>query len=106
MVLIVLRNEQGLVVRVKNRGRAIAPELLQVIFEPLVRFPVEGSGSHRFANLGLGLFIAREIVLAHGGTIRAACDAEETQFTVEIPQAAHKMRRPDEQVREAVFDAR
>jgi signal transduction histidine kinase len=36
------------------------------------------------------LFIAREIVLAHGGTIRASSSAEDgTVFTVELPCANH-----------------
>ncbi|HUQ28281.1 MAG TPA: sensor histidine kinase [Usitatibacter sp.] len=85
VVLVAQRTDQGVVLQVKNRGRPIAPELLQVIFDPLVQIPTEGSTSEQFNNLGLGLFIAREIVLAHGGTIRASSNQEETQFTVEIP---------------------
>jgi signal transduction histidine kinase len=89
VILIVQRSAEGLVVRVKNYGRPIAPEVLQVIFDPLVQIATADSGTHRFANFGLGLFIAREIALAHGGTIRASSDGEETQFIVEIPQPPH-----------------
>jgi len=35
--------------------------------------------------MGLGLFIAREIVHAHGGTISAASAAAGTTFTVRFP---------------------
>jgi signal transduction histidine kinase len=91
VILIARSNAQSLVVQVKNRGRPIAPELLQVIFDPLVQLPAEDPDGERFTNLGLGLFIAREIVLAHGGTIQATSNGEETDFTVEIPRhAGHK----------------
>ncbi len=86
VVLIARKSEKGLAVQVKNHGRPIAPELLQVIFDPLVQIPMEDSASERFTNLGLGLFIAREIVLAHGGTIGASSCDEETVFMIELPQ--------------------
>jgi signal transduction histidine kinase len=38
----------------------------------------------------LGLFIARQIVVAHGGTILASSSGEETEFTVEIPRHLHR----------------
>lgn len=94
VVLIARANGERLVVQVKNRGRPIAPELLQVIFDPLVHIPGEDPGAERFSNLGLGLFIAREIVLAHGGTIQASSTGEETDFTVEIPR--HAPGKPQE----------
>ena len=97
--LVVCENEQNLVVQVKNQGQPISPELLQVIFDPLVSVQSEGSALERFANLGLGLFIAREIVLAHGGDIHASSSDEETVFTAEIPRniqqaAAHARSSP------------
>ena len=94
VTLIARANDQGLVMQVKNRGRPIAPEMLQVIFDPLVQVPAEESQAQRFTNLGLGLFIAREIVLAHGGTIEAASGGEETQFTVQLPR--HVQGKPDD----------
>ncbi len=93
VVLVARTSEQSLVLQVKNRGRPIAPELLQVVFDPLVQIPTEDS-SELFTNLGLGLFIAREIVLAHGGTIGATSSDEETVFTVELPR--HVQRKPQE----------
>ena len=93
VILVARANEKGLVVEVKNHGRPIAPELLQVIFDPLVQIPTEDPKSERL-NLGLGLFIAREIVIAHGGTICAASSGEETQFTVEMPR--HVQRKPQD----------
>jgi signal transduction histidine kinase len=88
VILIVRAEGASLVVQVKNRGRPIAPELMQVIFDPLVQIPAEEPDADRFTNLGLGLFIAREIVVAHAGTIKASSNGEETEFTVEIPRQA------------------
>lgn len=53
------RNEETIIVEVKNFGRPIPPESLQVIFNPLVQLSAQGSRSHPSTSLGLGLFIAR-----------------------------------------------
>jgi signal transduction histidine kinase/CRP-like cAMP-binding protein len=76
--------------KVKNQGRAIPVDALQVIFNPLVQMP--SGDPHPDAplstSLGLGLYIARQIVLAHGGSIEvASSDEGGTVFTVELPRA-------------------
>jgi signal transduction histidine kinase len=77
-------------VKVKNRGRAIPADELQVIFNPLVQIePEEGDPS---ANLGLGLYIAREIVQMHGGTIGAQSDDEGTVFSAQLPRTSAESR--------------
>lgn len=55
-------------ITIEDDGPGIEPELLDDIFEPFVRG--EGSRSTETGGVGLGLANAREIVLAHGGTIR------------------------------------
>jgi signal transduction histidine kinase len=73
---------------VTNQGPMIAPEHLQTIFDPLVQLSPGDSTPSRSTNLGLGLFIAREIVLAHGGSIEASSSAAAgTTFTVRLPRA-------------------
>jgi signal transduction histidine kinase len=89
VVLVARGDNYNLTLQVKNQGVPIAPELLQVIFDPLVQVPTEESDPRRVSNLGLGLYIAREIVLAHRGTIHATSSAEGTVFTVELPCANH-----------------
>lgn len=77
-----------IVIKVSNRGPAIPPDVLRVIFNPLVHVGDDGDQSMPPANLGLGLFIAREIVAAHGGEITAvSSDADGTVFCIVLPRA-------------------
>jgi signal transduction histidine kinase len=68
---------------VRNAGPAIEPALLPRIFDPLQRGLEAGAGN---GNLGLGLYIAREIAAAHGGTIEVRSEDQETVFTVSLPR--------------------
>ena len=77
-------------VQVKNHGRPIPPDQLQVIFNPLVQIPSalvdEDTPS---TSLGLGLYIAHEIVAMHGGTLAAeSSDSEGTVFSARLPRNA------------------
>ena len=75
--------------RISNFGDPIPADALQVIFEPLVQAPSASSETHDRSktSLGLGLFIVREIVLAHGGTIAVESSAEVgTVFTIRLPR--------------------
>ncbi len=56
--------------------------------EPPIEIPMAIAGSRTAATSGLALFVAREIVLAHGGTIRAAAAGSGTSFTVVLPRAS------------------
>jgi signal transduction histidine kinase len=73
-----------LLLTVRNDGE-IPANLVPTIFEPF-----HGSlETHRSARgLGLGLYISREIVRAHGGRIAVACDDGGTAFRIELPRAA------------------
>jgi signal transduction histidine kinase len=80
----------AIVLKVRNAGDPIPSDALQAIFEPLVQAPNASSEAHERSktSLGLGLFIVREIVLAHGGTISVASSlAAGTVFTVRLPRA-------------------
>jgi signal transduction histidine kinase len=79
-------------VEVKNIGPAIPPESLEAIFNPLVQLSVDENQDGRpTTSLGLGLFIAREITIAHGGTIEAQSDATSGNvFTVRFPRTVHR----------------
>ena len=83
-VLVRLSRAEGeFVLEVQNPGPPIEPAALATIFEPFTR--AQGT-QPQGAHLGLGLYIVREVVRAHGGTIavRSSADAG-TCFTVRLP---------------------
>jgi signal transduction histidine kinase len=84
------RGERDIVViDVKNLGPAIPADALQVIFNPLVQLRTEHGGSPDplSTSLGLGLFIAKEIVMGHGGTLQVESSSPEgTVFRVKLPR--------------------
>ena len=77
-----------IVIEVKNRGEPIPPQSLQVIFDPLVQLSAQSAaGKEPSTNLGLGLFIAREVALGHHGTLDVASDKDSgTVFTMRLPK--------------------
>ncbi len=77
------KNSVGL--RVCNQGPAIPPELQAVMFDPLRRTLCNGL-SRELGGFGLGLYIAREVVKAHGGVIEVSSDDRETAFIVKLPR--------------------
>jgi len=66
---------------VANKGAPLPPAILERLFQPFFR--VAARPGQR--GLGLGLYIAREIAAAHGGTLEAASTANETRFTFRMP---------------------
>jgi PAS domain S-box-containing protein len=72
---------------VRNRGRPIPPGALKVIFDPFHR----PSAFAERKGLGLGLFVVREVVTAHGGTVRISSDEQGTEVTIRLP----RHRRPE-----------
>ena len=71
------------VLSVRNAGAPIAPEMMPTLFEPFKR-GARGPGSR---NLGLGLYIVRQIAVAHGGSVEARSSAEEgTEVRVLLPR--------------------
>lgn len=77
-----------LVVRVTNFGRRIPAEALDTLFEPLAQARAAGApGDRRASGLGLGLFIARTIVLGHGGSLGVESSEQAgTVFAARFPR--------------------
>lgn len=75
-------------VNVKNYGADIPEASLQSIFKPLVQLPTDsGNDGRPRTSLGLGLYIAREVALAHNGSISVCSNSDTgTVFTVELPK--------------------
>jgi len=71
-------------VTVSDTGRGISAEALPLIFERLYQDPESVDGNR--SGLGLGLYIARELVNLHGGRIWAASQPDQgTTFTFNLP---------------------
>lgn len=86
-VLVTLRGDSGSVhLSVQNYGNPIPEEAIGTIFDPLVRSADEELGQPS-TSLGLGLFIVKEVVTAHGGAIEvSSSEADGTLFSVTLPR--------------------
>lgn len=80
----VMPRERSVLLVVRDHGIGMSESDQARIFDRFTR----GVSEHHFGGLGLGLYIARWIVEAHGGTIN--CQSQQGQgstFTVELPMA-------------------
>lgn len=76
-------------ITVHNQGPAIPENLRGALFDPFRRGDRE-SRSSKTAGLGLGLYISRELVQAHGGSIDCeSSPALGTTFRVTLPKESH-----------------
>jgi len=65
-------SDREVIVSVHNLGPAIPAAALGAIFEPFQRGPAPATS--RSGGLGLGLYIVRQIALAHGGSVEVTSD--------------------------------
>ncbi len=78
------RREDTVAIHVHNVGAPIPEELRSTLFEP---FCGSDDGRRRTQRLGLGLYITRQIALAHGGTITFESSEQfGTSFLVSLPR--------------------
>jgi signal transduction histidine kinase len=77
-----------LVLRVRDNGRGIAPDLLPRLFDPFYQAPSPGSQTTR--GLGIGLALVKSLVELHGGSVAAFSDGPGTgsEFVVRLPARA------------------
>jgi signal transduction histidine kinase len=84
-VAVDLRGEgERVFLSITNLGVNIAPELLRDVFLPFRRS--REASIHRSGHVGLGLYIAHEIVHAHGGTLDVRSDEGSTTFSASLPR--------------------
>jgi two-component system NtrC family sensor kinase len=80
------REGSSAVVRVSDTGRGISASHMKRLFEPFFTTKAPGEGT------GLGLSLARKIVLAHGGSIDVSSElGVGSTFTVRLP--AHEVEQ-------------
>jgi signal transduction histidine kinase len=88
------RTDRAIDVCVRDTGRGIDAGFLPHVFE---RFrQADGAVTRTVGGLGLGLFIARRLVEAHGGHIRVESEGENrgATFTVSLPHAEGRGAKP------------
>lgn len=74
---------EHIIVTVSNHGKTIPDDKLETLFEKFYR--LDESRTSNTGGTGVGLAIAKEIVLLHGGTISADSKNGLTTFTVKLP---------------------
>ena len=91
-------------IEVHNFGPAIPQDAQAGLFEAFNRGPTAGGGS---SSVGLGLFIANQIVRAHGGSIAVRSpDRDGTTFSVVLPRRPVGGWNPGAATTAAAFDTR
>lgn len=74
-------------IRVRDHGPGVPGEIRDTLFEPFSSAPVMGEA--RLLSLGLGLAFAREVALAHGGSIALEkSDEQGSTFCLTLPENA------------------
>jgi signal transduction histidine kinase/ActR/RegA family two-component response regulator len=73
------------VIKVRDTGLGISPELLPLIFEPFIQG--ENSTENAAGGLGIGLSLVRSLVELHGGSVQAFSEGPRrgSEFVVRLP---------------------
>jgi signal transduction histidine kinase/ActR/RegA family two-component response regulator len=79
------REDRHVVIRVRDNGIGIAPEMLQHVFEPFEQ--LQRSVERSRGGLGIGLTLVRRLVELHGGTVEARSEGpgRGSEFVVRLP---------------------
>jgi phosphoserine phosphatase RsbU/P len=74
----------GVAIEVHNAGDAISPDTMAHMFEPMKRGVDATDQTAR--SIGLGLYIVKHIIDAHGGTIQVTSTEQGTTFAIRLPR--------------------
>ncbi|MES2554105.1 MAG: HAMP domain-containing sensor histidine kinase [Pseudomonadota bacterium] len=79
---------ENVTISIQNSGAPIPKEAMDAIFDPMVQLAISTNQSERpSTSLGLGLYIAKKIMVTHNGTIGVESNKEDgTTFTAVIPR--------------------
>lgn len=81
-------------IAVNNHGKTIAPDKIASVFDPMVRIAASANTDYiERTSLGIGLYISREIVHAHGGQVAVTSNSNDgTTFTLTMPRMPTAVR--------------
>ncbi len=83
-VLVELDDTQGMItIKVSNSGQAIPEPLAQTLFHPFKRSRTASPTNRN--GLGLGLYIAHQVITGHGGELSYSYDQSHVVFTARFP---------------------
>jgi signal transduction histidine kinase len=97
--VIVERMDDNAIVRVRDNGPGIPPEMLTKIFEPFTQ--ISEVPSRNYAGLGMGLALVKQLVTLHCGTVEALSEGVGwgSEFVVTLPEcSATDGRRESQQL--------
>lgn len=95
----IVGSADDIVYEVKNDAETLSATTLRTLFDPIKRFAIRPASERvgaRMQNLGLGLYVVKEIVNAHDGEISASStEADGVTFTVTLPRQTPHRRSGD-----------
>ena len=99
-IKVALHGEKERVVwTIQNRSELIPAAKLRTLFDPVKRFAIRSTEQRvlgNMKNLGLGLYVAREIVKAHDGKIEVkSTKSDGVTFTITLPRQVPNRRKED-----------
>lgn len=73
-------------IKITNQGIPIPASIIRNIFDPLIRHDEHEYSLYSKTSLGLGLYIVKEIVLAHNGSLNVtSTEKKGTTFDITLP---------------------
>ena len=91
--------QPGVLFEVQNEADLIPPAKLRTLFDPVKNFSIRPPSERtmsRVQNLGLGLYVVKEIVRAHEGQISVSSTQEDgVKFSVSLPRLTPSRRNGD-----------
>ncbi|MGH2447803.1 MAG: sensor histidine kinase, partial [Chloroflexota bacterium] len=86
VTVVVARQEESVRISVRDEGVGISAEDQEKLFQ---RFYRAGGEGHQVKGLGLGLYVTRRIIEAHGGTIAVHSETGRgSEFVITLPVEA------------------